>query len=98
VEIGGAARQSLIDKEPELAASQLIMAAAGPWSPATHELFPHEARARAVALLRVGYLLAYRRLAGAADALTTAWVDHVLPAAITRETGRPRADVSDDRT
>ena len=61
------------------------MAAAGPWSPATHALFPAETRARAAALMRLGYLLAYGRFAGATGALTTAWVDHVLPAAITRE-------------
>ena len=44
-----------------------------------------------MALLRVGYLLAYRRFAGAAGALTTAWVDHVLPAAITRESRPAKA-------
>lgn len=36
----------------------LVVRAAEPWSPATHELFPAAARARAVALVRLGYLLA----------------------------------------
>ena len=35
----------------------VLILAAQPWSPATHNLFPAPARARAVALMRVGHLL-----------------------------------------
>ena len=67
----------------------LIVAAAAPWSPATHALFPAAAKARAVALLRLGWLLA-RQLQGVQDeaevegALRDAWLGHVMPHAIER--------------
>ena len=41
----------------------LIVRAAAPWSPSPHALFPARAKARAVELLRIGWLLA-RQLQG----------------------------------
>ena len=66
----------------------LIVRAAAPWSPGTHALFPAGARARAVALLRIGWLLA-RHLQGALAAndevaFRDAWLGHVMPHAIER--------------
>jgi hypothetical protein len=68
----------------------LIASAAAPWSPKTHALFPAGAKARAVELLRIGWLLA-RHLeclgAGAAQveiAFRDAWMGHVMPHAIRR--------------
>jgi ankyrin repeat protein len=71
----------------------LIVSAAAPWSPRTHALFPAGAKARAVELLRIGWLLA-RHLqdltAGATHveyALRDAWLGHVMPHAIERSLG-----------
>ena len=67
----------------------LIVRAAAPWSPGTHALFPAGARARAVELLRVGWLLA-RQLQGALAAnevemaFRDVWLGHVMPHAIER--------------
>ena len=44
---------------PDDSAAALVLKAARRWSPATHFLFPPGARARAVALLKLGYLLAW---------------------------------------
>lgn len=41
----------------ECSAARLILDAGLPWSPQAHGLFPEEARARAVVLLRLGFLL-----------------------------------------
>jgi hypothetical protein len=68
----------------------LIVAAAAPWSPATHALFPAPAKARAVEALRVGWLLARRvqsACAGTAEvegAFREVWLGHVMPHAIER--------------
>ena len=65
--------------------SALIIAASEPWSPATHYLFPPEARARAVSLLRIGFQLAYSpHFQAASCALSDVWVRHVLPYVIQR--------------
>ena len=68
----------------------LIARAAAPWSPETHALFPARAKARAVELLRVGWLLA-RHLHGVGAAmeatevaLRDVWLGHVMPHAIER--------------
>jgi ankyrin repeat protein len=68
----------------------LIASAAAPWSPMTHALFPAGAKARAVELMRIGWLLA-RRLQGdfahatqVEVALRDAWLGHVMPHAIQR--------------
>ena len=51
---------------------------------ATHDLFPAAARAQAVAVLRLGYLLASARYETEAAALVDVWRQYVLPHAITR--------------
>ena len=62
-------------------ASALVLRAAR-WSEGSHELFPAAARAQAVAVLRLGYLLASARYATEATALTDAWRHMVLPHAM----------------
>jgi ankyrin repeat protein len=72
------------------AAATLIVRAAAPWSPLTHALFPAGAKARAIELVRIGWLLA-RRLQGDVAgtshvevAIRDAWLGHVMPHAIER--------------
>jgi hypothetical protein len=68
----------------------LIVSAAAPWSPKTHALFPAGAKARAVELLRIGWLLAGGFQSCVADArqlevaFRDAWLGHVMPLAIER--------------
>ena len=64
--------------------SALLLRAAR-WSEGSHDLFPAPARAQAVAVLRLGYLLASARYATEAVALVDVWRHIVLPHAITRE-------------
>jgi hypothetical protein len=68
----------------------LISSAAAPWSPRTHRLFPAGAKARAIVLLRIGWLLA-RHLQGLlADttqvevAYRDVWLSHIMRHAISR--------------
>ena len=66
------------------------MAAAEPWSPTTHDLFPRAARAHAVALVRLGYLLAWSpRFQGQSRSLIDAWIHSgdgsVMACAVTRD-------------
>jgi hypothetical protein len=70
----------------------LIASAAAPWSPETHALFPAGAKAFAVELLRIGWLLARRFQSLFADtqvevAFRDAWLGHVMPHAIERSSG-----------
>ena len=74
--------------------SALLLRAAR-WSEGSHELFPAPARAQAVAVLRLGYLLASAQYPMEAVALVDVWRHIVLPHAITRGDGdcprdRPR--------
>jgi hypothetical protein len=75
------------------AAAALIIAAAAPWSPTTHALFPAAAKARAIELLRVGWLLArciQSCVADASDvemAFRDVWLSHIMPHAIERSSG-----------
>lgn len=64
----------------------LVLDAAEPWSPATHALFPHEARAQAVEVLLLGWQLSRCSpvFAGREQALTDAWLSCVMPEAIQR--------------
>jgi hypothetical protein len=68
----------------------LIASAAAPWSPATHALFPAGAKARAVELLRLGWLLARHLQCLIADttevevAFLDVWLGHVMPQAVER--------------
>jgi hypothetical protein len=89
-----AARLMRADGSDDDDRAALILRAAAPWSPGTHALFPAGAKARAVELLRVGWLLARQlqeqqdRLAnGAPDAemaFRDAWPGHVMPLATER--------------
>ena len=56
----------------------LVVQASEPWSPQTHALFPAWARERAVALLRIGYLL-FVKDANRSIALFHLWIDRVMP-------------------
>ncbi len=74
---------------PVGSAAWLVLSAAAPWSPETHELMPATARARACELLRLGYALARTRGASAEqrgdeNALVDVWTAFVLPHAISR--------------
>ena len=66
--------------------ARLILDAAGPWSPSSHDLFPDATRARAVELLRLGYLLANTAAIGEEQGFTTAWTHFVMPYALDRDT------------
>ena len=60
---------------------RLLLAAATPWSPSNHDLKPAPTRARAVTLMRLGYLLAWQpRFVN--GSLANAWIDGVLPHAM----------------
>ena len=66
-------------------AAELVRRAAEPWSPEAHILFPAAARARAVELLRLGFLLSWQpRFWGVEGALMDAWLDGVIPSAVDR--------------
>ena len=68
---------------PQSAAAALILRAAAPWSPKTHDLRPRVIRARAVEVLKIGYQLARTHSAGVNEgALIDAWLAHVMPHAI----------------
>ena len=87
-----AARLTLLGDGSDDGRAALIVRAAAPWSPGTHALFPAGAKARAVELLRIGWLLARRvQDALAANevemAFRDAWLGHVMPHAIERASG-----------
>ena len=67
------------------AGATLVVRAAQPWSPHSHELFPLEARRLAEALMPIGYHLEFHRHYRGLGAL---WTAHVLPELITRESRR----------
>ena len=63
-----------------ITAARLVVAAAGPWQPATHALYPDAVRARVVQLLIIGTRLS--RIFGGnvgSYALVELWIDCVLP-------------------
>jgi hypothetical protein len=68
----------------------LIVRAAAPWSPKTHALFPAGAKARAVEVLRIGWLQARQLKRVLADsthvevAFRDVWLVHIMPHAIER--------------
>jgi len=66
---------------PDLPASQLILAAASPWSPASHRLWEPWYRERATVLCTIGYKLAYR-LKREEHSFVDVWVSHVLAKAM----------------
>lgn len=64
------------------ATGRLVLIAAGPWTPASHALFPARARARAVEVLRMGHLVS--RAFGCGGALLDAWLHGVMPLVVLR--------------
>jgi len=74
--------------EQPTAVTQTLQRAAQPWSMHNHDLFPDAVRARAVELLRVGYLLVQgvTSLAMMPRAWTDVWVSHVMRHALCRTT------------
>ena len=66
-------------------AAALVLRAAQPWSPQTHELFPTASRARAVEMLLIGHRLSREsRFEGEAMALFDTWMAIVMPQLIQR--------------
>jgi len=77
------------------AAACLVLRAGQPWCPTNHSLFPAPARARAVELVRIGFLLSRApRFAGAGpQAVMDVWRAFVMPHAVERcQSGAGRAD------
>jgi hypothetical protein len=75
---------------PAGSAADLVLRAAEPWSPQTHQLFPSEARARAVELTLLGAQLSREARfekednSNAAVAVWDVWMGFVVPHAVTR--------------
>jgi hypothetical protein len=85
--------RALLQRDSGLEGAQLVVRAAAPWSPeVNHSLFQARARARAVELLLLGHLLARERLelVIAGQAFIDVWVEHVMPRALARTSGRLR--------
>ena len=62
-----------------------MLAAAEPWGPRTHALFPAAARAFAVEALLLGHQLSRQpRFAGEEGSIVDAWVQFVMPSAVLR--------------
>jgi hypothetical protein len=85
-----AAARLLSDSGFDDGRAALIASAAGPSSPTTHALFPAGAKARAIELVQLGWLLARHLQDLIADgteaevAFRDAWLGHVMPHAIQR--------------
>ena len=71
-------------KKKGAAAAKLILKAAQPWSPATHDLFPERARADAVKALLLGY--AFQRSTRFSLPIDV-WCLHVMPHLVARRRG-----------
>ena len=66
----------------------LVLAAAQPWSPQTHERLPTAARVHVVGMLMLGHrLLRELRYKTVAQAMFDLWMDGVIPHAVEREVG-----------
>ena len=66
-------------------AAQLVLAAAEPWGPRTHALFPAAARAFAVEVLLLGHQLSRQpRFAGEEGSIVDIWTGVVMPSAVSR--------------
>ena len=69
----------------EGSAASLVLAAAEPWSPRTHSLFPAAARTLAAELLLIGHQLSRQpRFAGKEISLVDVWTVLVMPSAVVR--------------
>ena len=81
--------QGMRDGEPGFDSARLVMQAAEEWSPASHALWPDALRARAVVLMRLGWLLARSTtppgpFVGEEQGLSDAWQERVIPLALNR--------------
>ena len=66
-------------------ASEVVLLACRPWHRANHELYPTQARARAVELLRLGQQLSSQpRFAGEAQAVVDVWIECIMPHVVRR--------------
>ena len=69
----------------EGSAASLVLAAAEPWGPRTHSLFPAAARTFAAELLLIGHQLSRQpRFAGEEISLVDVWTQVVMPSAVVR--------------
>ena len=69
----------------EGSAASLVLAAAEPWGPRTHALFPAAARGFAVEVLLLGHQLSHQpRFTGEEVALLDVWTQLVMPSAVVR--------------
>ena len=66
---------------PAGSAADLVLRAAEPWSPQTHQLFPSEARARAVELMLLGARFSREDRSAIGDV----WMAFVVPHAVARD-------------
>ncbi len=76
--------------QPGRDAAEVVLQAAAAWGPDTHELWSHDARARAVELLQLGWRLSRSAsppgpFDGAEQALMDLWREKVVPHALDRE-------------
>ena len=76
--------------EPGFDSARLVMQAAEEWSSASHALWPDALRARAVVLMRLGWLLARSTappgpFVGEEQGLSDAWQERVIPLALKRQ-------------
>ena len=70
----------------EGSAAWLVLAAAEPWGPRTHALFPAAARAFAVEALLLGHQLSRQpRFAGEEGSVVDIWTGVVMPSAVLRQ-------------
>ena len=67
-------------------AAKLVLEAAAPWSPESHQLWPAPKRARAACLVRLGHALSLQPFfAGEEQALRDLWRTSVMPQAMSRQ-------------
>ena len=72
------------DEDGEAASLMLLLRREMVWSEHSHHLFPERARARAVQLVQIGYLLSRQtQFADRAQAFMDIWRSFVMPLAIT---------------
>ena len=82
----GMAERLILDADdPKLGPVALVLRAAEPWAPTTHELWPDATRARAVALVRLGFKLSqHERFGNNGQAIMDCWRHGVMAAALGR--------------
>lgn len=74
---------------PDGMVAHLVLRAAKPWSPETHDTYPDATKRYAVSLLWIGVALASQR-DSSSRALLDVWIGEVMPAAIDRQSASGR--------